>query len=220
MKLHHFSWGLYPRRVTLYLAEKAIRSVQLLEVDPTDPKTLTRVRELSPLGTVPVLEAEDSLVIRQSLAILEYLEERFPEPNLLGETPAARAATRELMALIDEANTFFGIWCHKGSPVFAGREPQSAEAAAMAAEEYYKKVRRLDTLMADAPFLTGDKVTIADCMAMALFQFARGFYGVALPADCTKLIGWYERFAKRPSVSTPEYPPELLRLSYGLKTTP
>ncbi|EPX64938.1 hypothetical protein D187_000361 [Cystobacter fuscus DSM 2262] len=31
------------------------------------------------------------------------------------------------MALIDEANTFFGLWCHKGSPLFAGSEPQSAE---------------------------------------------------------------------------------------------
>jgi glutathione S-transferase len=220
MKLHHFSWGLYPRRVTLYLAEKAIPDVQWLEIDPLDPKTMSRVHELNPLGTVPVLETEDGLVIRQSLAILEYLEERYPEPNLLGETPAARAATRELMALIDEANTFFGIWCHKGSPIFAGREPQSAEAAAMAAEGYAKRVRQLDSLMADGPFLTGDKVTIADCMAMALFQFAKGFYGVALPADCSKLVGWYERFARRPSVSAPEYPPELLRLSYGLKATP
>jgi glutathione S-transferase len=220
MKLHHFSWGLYPVRVTLYLAEKAIPDVQLIEVDPTDPRTLSRVHELSPLGTVPVLEAEDGLVIRQSLAILEYLEERFPEPNLMGETPAARAATRELVALLDEASTFFGIWCHKGSPVFAGHEPQSAEAAALAAEGYYKRVRLLDTLMANAPFLTGDKVTIADCVAMALFHFAKGFYGVALPADCSKLVGWYERFARRPSVLTPQYPPDLLRLSYGLKARP
>ncbi|EPX64939.1 hypothetical protein D187_000362 [Cystobacter fuscus DSM 2262] len=59
----------------------------------------------------------------------------------------------------------------------------------MAAEEYDKRVRRLDTMMADAPFLTGDKVTIADCMAMALFQFAKGVYGVALPADGSKLVG-------------------------------
>ncbi len=110
MKLYHFSWGLYPRRVTLYLAEKSIRDIQLIEFDPIDPKTLTRIRELSPLGTVPVLETGDGLVIRQSLAILEYLEERFPEPNLLGETPAARAATRELMALIDEASTL-GLHC-------------------------------------------------------------------------------------------------------------
>ncbi|MET0403200.1 MAG: glutathione S-transferase family protein [Cystobacter sp.] len=218
MKLHNLAWGLYPRRVTIYLAEKDIHHVELLDLDAVGQAwPPAHLRKLSPSGTAPILEVGDGTVIRQSVAILEYLEERFPEPNLLGRTLAERAATRELMGVVDEASTYFGLWCHKGSPLFAGREPQSREAAAIAAEAYFAKLRLLDTLADEAPFLLGERPTLADCMAMALLQFAKGLYGVALPADCPKLVGWYERFSQRPSARVAEYPPEILRLAYGLK---
>ena len=51
---------------------------------------------LNPFGQVPVLEDGD-LVIAESLAILEYLEERHPAPALLPRDAAARARVRELM---------------------------------------------------------------------------------------------------------------------------
>ena len=46
--------------------------------------------EKNPLGKVPVLE-EDSFVLPESEVIMEYLEERYPEPALLPADPAARA---------------------------------------------------------------------------------------------------------------------------------
>lgn len=56
-------------------------------------------RELNPMGAVPALAADDGLFV-QSPAIIEYLEERHPEPALLPADPAGRARVREIAALI------------------------------------------------------------------------------------------------------------------------
>ena len=60
----------------------------------------------SPLGQIPVLEVhgehgELPAFLTQSLAIIEYLEERFPEPPLLPKDLLARARVRELAELIN-----------------------------------------------------------------------------------------------------------------------
>lgn len=218
MKFYNFPWGLYPRRVAIYLAEKGTIEVERIDMEPhlIEGWPPTFLRALNPAGTLPVLDAGEGVVIRQSLAILEYLEERFPSPNLTGETAAARAATRELVAVFDEATTLFGIWSHKGSRLFATRETPSAEAAAAGAEKYKTKLRLAEAMISSGPFLTGDAVTIADCVAMALLQFVREFYGVPIPAGCPKLAAWYERFLLRPSVPHHAYPSDLLDLAYGL----
>ena len=56
-------------------------------------------RRLNPQAQVPTL-VDGDLVLSQSLAILEYLEERWPEPPLLPTDPAGRARVRQLAALI------------------------------------------------------------------------------------------------------------------------
>lgn len=55
-------------------------------------------RSLNPQGFVPMLEV-DGLRLTQSLAIIEYLDARFPEPRLIPEEPEAAAAIRA-MALV------------------------------------------------------------------------------------------------------------------------
>jgi maleylacetoacetate isomerase len=50
---------------------------------------------LNPQGLVPALE-DDGVVVTQSLAICEYLEERFPRPSLLPVTARDRAAVRAM----------------------------------------------------------------------------------------------------------------------------
>jgi maleylpyruvate isomerase len=56
-------------------------------------------RELNPMGAVPALATEDGLFV-QSPAIIEYLEERHPEPALLPADPVGRARVREITTLI------------------------------------------------------------------------------------------------------------------------
>lgn len=51
--------------------------------------------QLNPQGLIPALEVDGS-VLSQSLAIIEYLEERYPDPPLLPADPLARARVRSL----------------------------------------------------------------------------------------------------------------------------
>ena len=55
---------------------------------------------LNPQGLVPALETDDGLVLTQSPAILEWLEEAFPEPRLLPSDAGGRAQVRAMAALI------------------------------------------------------------------------------------------------------------------------
>lgn len=55
---------------------------------------------LNPEGLVPAMVDDDGAVLTQSLAMLEYIEERHPTPPLLPSTPADRAWTRALATQI------------------------------------------------------------------------------------------------------------------------
>ncbi len=218
MKLYNFAWGPYPRRLTHYLAEKGITDLQLIEVEFPHRHELWPpgfLLGLNPAHSLPVVETEEGLRIGQSIAILEYLEERHPEPNLLGVTPGERARTRELVAILDEATAFFGLWARQGSQANAGRHPMSLDAARIGADRFADKLRVAERLVV-GPLLLGSSPTVADCVAMALLEFTDQFYGVSLPSDCPALSAWYASFSRRPGVGQPPYPAEMLRVARGL----
>ena len=80
----------YCARVRIVLAEKD------LEYDTVTIDLQNRpdwLYDKNPLGKVPVIE-EDAFVLPESEVIMEYLEERYPEPALLPADPAARARVR------------------------------------------------------------------------------------------------------------------------------
>jgi glutathione S-transferase len=210
-------------------SEKNIPDIDLVEVEfPHQPERWPAdfLRSLNPARSLPVLETESGVRIGQSLAILEYLEERYPSPTLLGNTPEARAAARELVAVFDEATTFFGIWARQGSRLNAAahgaqtlrsdRHTTNLAAAEVGAERFGSKLRIAEDMIGDGPFLGGDRLTLADCVAFALLEFTRDFYAVPLPASCPKLAAWYAGFAQRKRDTLCRYPPELAAIARGL----
>lgn len=204
MKLYGFPAGPFPRRVHIYLAEKGLTGVEPIGVQTLGPDW----RRISAFGTVPVLETDEGM-IRQSVAILYYLEELFPEPSFLGETRMARARVRELMGLIDEAILYLSIWALNGAALFAEGRVQRPDAALAAAEKYRDRLRLLNDIASDEGFIAGGFVSLADCMAISLIQYADGLYGIAPPAPETPLGAWYARFSLRPScAASPVYPEE------------
>ena len=58
-----------------------------------------RYRALNPQALVPML-VDDGETITQSMAIIEYLDEKFPDPPLLPPTPEARARVRSIAQVI------------------------------------------------------------------------------------------------------------------------
>jgi maleylpyruvate isomerase len=87
----------YRTRIALNLKGVAyeVRPVNLSAGEQASRGYLT----LDPQGLVPALEA-DGRVLIQSPAILEWLEEAYPDPPLLPSAPAARAAVRAMAAVI------------------------------------------------------------------------------------------------------------------------
>src|ERR671925_1730971 len=81
----------YCARVRIVLAEKGL-AYETVEIDLSDRPAW--LYEKNPLGRVPVLEEDGGLVLPESPVIMEYLEERFPEPALWPADPAERALGR------------------------------------------------------------------------------------------------------------------------------
>ena len=89
----------YCARVRIVLAEKRV-PYKSVEIDLADRPAL--IYEKNPLGKVPVLE-EDTFVLPESSVIMEYLDERYPEPALLPADAAARALERWHVFRFDRA---------------------------------------------------------------------------------------------------------------------
>lgn len=93
----------FSQRVEILLALKGLRdAVRFETVDitrPRDPALLAKTRGTTAL---PVLETEDGKIIKESLVILQYLEDRFPTPAVAQREPYARAVENMLCTLAPE----------------------------------------------------------------------------------------------------------------------
>jgi maleylpyruvate isomerase len=90
-------------RVRIALAWKAIPfELQLVHlIKDGGEQNTPAFRDVNPLGQVPVLELDDGRRLSQSMAILEYLEERHPAPPLLPADPWSRARARQLAEMVN-----------------------------------------------------------------------------------------------------------------------
>jgi len=201
MKLYVFPIAPNPTRVRLYLAEKRAAGgrIELSEVsvdlrggEQRRPEHLAR----NPLGKLPVLELADGSYLTESLAIIELLEELWPEPPLIGRTPEQRARVRELerIAELTVLGPIARIVHATRSPLGL---PPAPELAAHQRAALPEGLARLDAVLADGrPFLAGEHVTIADCTLAAAFQFGR-FGGVERPAGHAHLERWDAHYRAR-----------------------
>ncbi len=99
----------------------------------------------NPLGKVPVLEEADFL-LPESRVIMEYLEERYPEPPLLPSDPGDRAAVRLCLERFEEfSRPYYRV-------LFEGRPVEELEAA----------LARLDATLSASPYLVGSRFGLAD----------------------------------------------------------
>lgn len=99
MKLHNFFRSGTSHRLRIALNLKGVAA----EYVPVDLRTEQHLqddfRALNPQGLVPALQTGGRVLI-QSPAIIEWLEEQYPEPPLLPRDPADRARVRALAAIV------------------------------------------------------------------------------------------------------------------------
>jgi len=85
------SFGMNPRTIRFYLIEKGIdlprQEVNILAAENHEPEYL----DLNPAGQTPALALDDGSIISETVAIMEYLEEKHPTPALIGGTAEERA---------------------------------------------------------------------------------------------------------------------------------
>lgn len=206
MKLYDFKYAPNPRRVRLYLAEKGLLGgendpVEVVPVDiPSGEARSESFRAKNPMGGLPVLELDDGRCFPESLAIIEYLEERFPDPPMIGATPEERLRVRGI-----ERRCELGVMVWVGqavwntSPLFASRIEQNEVAVKNAMRLLHGTLKVIDAGMGDAPFVAGDAVTIADCTLFASLSFAKAMKVEIDLAKRPALAAWYTRFRERPS---------------------
>lgn len=102
MKLYTYfrSSAAYRVRIALNLKGLPYDMVPVHLLKDGGQQNSARYRALSPLGTVPCLETDAGGNLTQSLAIIEYLEEVFPEIPLLPVRPEDRARVRSIAQMI------------------------------------------------------------------------------------------------------------------------
>jgi glutathione S-transferase len=198
MRIFDFPFAPNPQKLRVYVAEKGLNiplvTIDLLTGQNRTPEFLAK----NPMGSLPVLELDDGSCLTESLVIIEYLEEIYPDPPMIGRSPLERARVRELERLAETsifnrvARIFFNT-----SPVFreAGQIPAAAEQARAGLP---RALEIMNERIGSGPFAAGTAPTIADCTLFAAFEHAKRAQ-VEIPTCYTNLHRWYERFSARPS---------------------
>ena len=181
-------------RVALAAGHKGVP----IEWTDVDPEERSPVEEASDQSLVPVLIAADEVVI-DSPRILDWLEERFPDPSLLPSDPARRAEVR-----------IFADWFNRVWKTFPNGINDGVGEAAVHASEMRRAVALFESLLEGGDFLFGE-FGLADVTAFPFLKYASlgvqagdtdAFHAVladqvALASD-SPLRAWTARIDARP----------------------
>lgn len=197
-----------PRRTRILLAEKAVPH-ETVQVDLRSGEQLGEAyRAINPQCTVPALRVDDGLVLTDNAAITAYLEARFPEPPLLGITPAEKAEIASWNWRVE----FEGLMAvaealRNGSPAMKQRAlpgPNNYEQIPQLAERGVQRLqhflRTLDDRLSQREYLASPRFSVADITAVVAVDFAR-VVKVKPGDEHPHLLRWRAAMAQRPSMS-------------------
>jgi glutathione S-transferase len=169
----------YAARARIALAEKGI-AYDAVEIDLDDRPAW--IYEKNETGRVPVYEEDEGLVLPESEVIMEYLEERFPEPALWPADPAERALGRLWLQRFDD---------RLGDAYYAARRGDGRG-------ELDAKLAQLDRALEAQPYLTGREYGLADIGYVPWVVRGLERFELELPPA---LVDWLERVSARPAVA-------------------
>ena len=203
IRLHWHPFSIVPRRVRILLREKGIPHEEV-EIDVyRRANRAPEFRRLNPFGQIPVLE-DDDLVICESVAILEYLEEKFPRPRFLSADLRERATTRQFM--LWSGDYFFGSWEAWMAPVVTPQRPVDPAARRKARDDMQAHMDVVERRLEGREWLIDDYSLADICYAPLVTVFSRVALGDLIDTR-PAVAAWVERLRARPAVRDTEPPP-------------
>lgn len=172
----------YSHRCRFVLFEKGMD----FEVKDVDVKNLPEdLAVMNPYNTVPVLVERD-LILYEANIINEYIDERFPHPQLMPPDPVMRARARLFLHRFEQE-----LFCHV--PALESGNPKMMEKARAAVHDNLTQIAPVFTKQ---KFMLGDEFSMLD-VAIAPLLWRLEHYGIQLGKDATPLMKYAERLFSR-----------------------
>ncbi|MFZ9723006.1 MAG: glutathione S-transferase N-terminal domain-containing protein [Burkholderiaceae bacterium] len=174
----------FSQRCRFVLFEKGmdfdIRDVDLFN-KPED------ISVMNPYGQVPILVERD-LILYESNIINEYIDERFPHPQLMPADPVQRARAR-LLLLNFERELFVNV-----EPL-EKQDPKRIDKARVVVRD---RLSQLAPVVAKSKFMLGEDFSMID-VALAPLLWRLELYGIELPKAAAPVLKYAERIFSRPA---------------------
>lgn len=208
MKLYDYGIAPNPRRARIFLAEKGIDDVDIVQVDLGNKEQLgNEFRAINPSCIVPALALDDGTLITESVAICRYFEELQPSPPLMGRDAKEKALVEmwqrrvELQGMLPAGETFRNSgkrWRDRAlaGPVNYAQIPELVDRGRARVEHF---LGVLNEQLGVSEFVATEIFTIADITTFILIEFA-GWSKIEIPEEYGALQRWYQSTKARPSV--------------------
>lgn len=188
MILHSGTTCPFSQRCRFVLYEKGmdfeIRDIDLFNM-PED------ISVMNPYGKVPILEERD-LILYESNIINEYIDERFPHPQLMPAEPIMRARTRLFLHNFERELFSYVL-------VLEDRQlSPDAEEMEVARNRIRDQLTLLAPVMNKNDYLLGEEFSMPD-VAIAPLLWRLEHYGIELPRSAAPIQKYAERLFSRPS---------------------
>lgn len=176
MKLYDNKMANSPRKVRMFLAEKKITNVEMVEINMMEGEHKTpEYRAIAPNSRIPALQLDDGTVIMESTAICRYLESLHPEPNLFGESPIEIASIEMWQARIfNELMIPLAMGFRHLHPAMSALETQNKEYGETQKNIGIKSLKYFNNVLSESEFVAGDRYTFADIQMITTTDFFIG----------------------------------------------
>ncbi|GKS70016.1 RNA polymerase-associated protein [Nitrosomonas sp. PY1] len=173
----------YSHRCRIVLHEKDM-DFQVIDVDPNSKSEDLAL--ISPHGKAPVLVERD-LVLYQSNIINEYIDDRFPHPQLMPADPVMRARARLMLYRFEQE-----LFCYIGA--FDGSDQKAISEARTVLTD---NLTMLSPIFDKQKFMLGDEFSMLD-VAIAPLLWRLEHFEIRLPKQAASLLKYSERLFSRP----------------------
>lgn len=183
----------YSHRCRIVLFEKGM-DFQVIDVDIFNkPEDLA---VMNPYNKVPVLVERD-LILYEANIINEYIDERFPHPQLMPADPVMRARARLFLHRFEQE-----LFCHIDG--LESGVQKTVEKARVAVRE---NLMQIAPVFSKQKFMLGDEFSMLD-VAIAPLLWRLDHYGIQLDKEAAPLMKYAERLFSRPAYSEAMTPSE------------